>query len=389
MSRKRKLALSGNTVAGGHGAASEGGRSWSEWFAPRKKTIERVKAHELTFILRTLATLVSNGVPLPKAIATLSREDTVAKHRNLLDSLRRKVESGVPFSVALGTFPHLCDQITISQIRLGERSGTLSDTLLHLSENRGKSAELKQMVIKKLAYPVLLVTLGSGLLTFLLMYVVPVFQETYANAHVPLPFITRLLIEVSELVKSYGPYLFGGSILLAVGTKQLRKKPEFALAMDRLLLRVPVMGNLIRDMAILQLMEVLHSLMTAGYNLAEAVRETAGSVGNRAVRKGVNELQLAIHRGERFSKELERHEGMFPPIVSQLVIVGESTGQLTRATKDICEYLRHEIERKTGLMVGALEPILTISLASAIAVVLLAIYLPMFDMVNTISGPSH
>ena len=115
------------------------------------------------------------------------------------------------------------------------------------------------------------------------------------------------------------------------------------------------------------------------------MRETAQSVRNRAVRQGVRDLQVAINRGERFSRELERHEDMFPPIVNQLVIVGESTGQLTRATKDICDYLRHEIERKTSLLVGALEPILTIGLASAIAVVLLAIYLPMFDMVNTIS----
>jgi len=130
---------------------------------------------------------------------------------------------------------------------------------------------------------------------------------------------------------------------------------------------------------------VLQNLMEAGYTLAEALRETADSVGNQFVRKGVRELQSAVQRGEKFSRELERHEHMFPPIVNQLVIVGESTGQLTRATNDICDYLRKEIERKTGMMVGALEPILTISLAGAIAVVLLAIYLPMFDMVGTVS----
>ena len=124
--------------------------------------------------------------------------------------------------------------------------------------------------------------------------------------------------------------------------------------------------------------------MAAGYTLAEALRETAESVGNRAVRGGVKDLQSAVQRGEKFSRELERHEEMFPPIVNQLVLVGENTGQLTRATNDICEYLRKEISRKTSLLVGALEPILTIGLASAIAVVLLAIYLPMFDMVNTI-----
>ena len=383
MSRPKQITSGATAIAKTHNSLELG--QWWHKLSEKKTKSERLKQHELTFILRTLSTLVNNGVSLPKALGTLAREETLAKHHHLLESLRRKVESGVSFSTALSQFPQVCDQLTVSQIRLGERSGTLADTLQHLSENRGKSAELKQTVIKKLAYPCLLITLGSGLLTFLLMYVVPVFEETYASAKVPLPFITRLLIQFSGIVQTFGPYVVGGAILMAAAVQQARKHNEIAIVMDKALLHAPLFGNLIRDMAILQLMEVLHSLMAAGYNLAEAVRETAQSVGNRAVQQGVRNLQIAINRGERFSRELERHEDMFPPIVNQLVIVGESTGQLTRATKDICDYLRHEIERKTSLLVGALEPILTISLASAIAVVLLAIYLPMFDMVNTIS----
>jgi type IV pilus assembly protein PilC len=132
-------------------------------------------------------------------------------------------------------------------------------------------------------------------------------------------------------------------------------------------------------------MDALNTLMTAGFTLAEALRQTSESVDNRAVRRGVRNLMTAVQRGERFSREIERLHDLFPPIVNQLVVVGESTGQLTKATSDICEHLRREIERKTSLMVGALEPILTISLASAIAVILLAIYLPMFDMVNAVA----
>jgi type IV pilus assembly protein PilC len=383
MSRQKRITV--GTAVAGQARQTFDLEAWWQTLTAKDKKSERLKEHELTFILRTLATLVNNGVPLPKALGTLAREDTLAKHRRLLEALRRKVEAGVSFSSALSQFPQVCDQITVSQIRLGERSGTLADTLQHLSENRGKSAELRQAVVKKLAYPCLLITLGSGLLTFLLMYVVPVFEETYANAKVPLPLITRMLIQFSGIVQLIGPYVIGGGILGLTAVKQLRKREEFAVLMDKGLLHIPIIGTWIRDMAVLQLMEVLHSLMAAGYNLAEAVRETAQSVRNRAVRQGVRDLQVAINRGERFSRELERHEDMFPPIVNQLVIVGESTGQLTRATKDICDYLRHEIERKTSLLVGALEPILTIGLASAIAVVLLAIYLPMFDMVNTIS----
>jgi type IV pilus assembly protein PilC len=227
--------------------------------------------------------------------------------------------------------------------------------------------------------------MGSGVITFLLMYVVPVFKETYDKAKVPLPFITQVLIGVGAAAKSYGLFVFGALAITAVAIRQLRKRPEFAYKMDRALLHGPVIGNWFRDVAVLQVMEVLGSLMESGFTLADALGETIPAVNNRAVQQTVRDLQSAIRRGERFSRELERHGDMFPPIVSQLVIVGEQTGKLSGATTHICGHLKREIQRKTNIFVGALEPMLTIALASAVAIILLAIYLPMFDMVNTVS----
>ncbi len=389
MARRKRFTTAAPVASqGGSAAQSKNSGGKGLWYALTKPRNgngnSQLKPQELTFILSNLSTLVGNGVPLPKALTTLAKEDTLAKHRNVLEMLKHKVESGMPFSTAIKQ-SNIVDGLTVNQIRLGERSGTLPDTLKKLSSSRNKTAELRKDVIKKLSYPGLLVVVGSCLITFLLIFVVPVFQETYDDAGVPLPFITELLINVGSFVKQYGWMIVTAVILTVVTIKQLRKRDDFALKMDRFLLRMPLMGNWLRDMAVLQLMEVLQNLMEAGYTLAEALRETADSVGNRFVRKGVRELQSAVQRGEKFSRELERHEKIFPPIVNQLVVVGESTGQLTRATNDICDYLRKEIERKTSMMVGALEPILTISLAAAIAVVLLAIYLPMFDMVGTVS----
>ncbi|NOY30305.1 MAG: type II secretion system F family protein [Planctomycetes bacterium] len=387
MARRKRFSTAGATSAAVTASPQgEGLRGLWEQLSKPRKTNDHLKPDELTHILSTLATLVDNGVSLPKALMTLAKEDSLSRHREVLETIRRKVESGVAFSTAISQFPHMCNKLTVNQIRLGERSGTLAETLKKLSETRNKTAELKKDVIKQLSYPALLIFVGSGLITFLLIYVVPVFQETYDDAGVPLPFITRLLIGVGAFAQAYGLYIAGTIVLTAATIKQLRKRDDLALRMDRALLRVPGLGPWLRDMAVLQLMEVLQNLMEAGYTLAEALRETADSVGNRAVKKGVADLQSAVQRGEKFSREMERHEDMFPPLVNQLVIVGESTGQLTRATNDICEYLRKEIERKTNLMVGVLEPILTISLAAAIGVVLLAIYLPMFDMVSTVSG---
>ncbi|MDC0936125.1 type II secretion system F family protein [Pirellulales bacterium] len=387
MSRRKRYSTAAVANARSTGAAAhprlEKFDLWATLTKPRTAPA-RIKPHETTFILQHLATLVGNGVPLPRAIGTLAKEESLSRHRDLLDSLRRKVEGGVAFSAALSSFPDLCDPITLSQIRVGERSGTLVETLKHLAASQNRMRELKRDIGKKLAYPVLLTTLGSCLVAFLLLYVMPVFQETYNDAGIKLPMITRALIAFGQGARAYLPWLIGTLLLSAVLMKHLRKRDHLAAEMDRRLLSLPVFGKWIRDIAVLQVMDVLSNLMNSGFTLADALTQTADSVTNRAVKRGVRQLQRAVQRGERFSHELENQDQLFPPIVNQLVIVGESTGRLAEATLEICDHLRREVERKTTILVGALEPILTISLAIVIAAILLAIYLPMFDMVKTV-----
>jgi len=350
----------------------------------QRRAATKIKQRDLAFILRNLATLTQNGVSLPKALGTLAEEKAVGRHRDMLLTLRRRLENGESLSVALVQFESTFNATMINQVKTGERSGTLPETLDKIAAHCEQGNELRAEIIRKLAYPVILIVMGSAVITFLLLYVVPVFKETYDKANVPLPLVTQLLIELGEFAKSYGVFLVASVVLTVVVIFQLRKRPEFACKMDRSLLGWPVVGPWLRDIAVLQVMEVLGNLMDAGFTLADALGETAQSVGNRAVRQSVRDLQSAVRRGERFSRELERHGDMFPPIVSQLVIVGEQTGKLTCATTHICAHLQREIQRKTNIFVGTLEPTLTIFLAAAVAVILLSIYLPMFDMVNTI-----
>jgi type II secretory pathway component PulF len=390
MRRARKTSLAGaSAIAVGSIAApsrslpaTTGLRSL---FAGKKSSAQaKLKDRDLVFILRNLSTLTESGVPLPKALATLAEEKALEKHREMLHAIRRHLENGETFSSALCRFGATFDPVMVNQIKVGEHSGILGETLTSIARHCEDRHRLRSEIVRKLAYPVLLVVMGTAVIAFLLTYVIPVFKKTYDDAHVALPFITKLLIAIGAFAQGYGLIIVG---LLAAGVfvvRQLRKRPEFAYKMDAGILRMPVIGHWLRDVAVLQLMEVLGSLMEAGYNLAEALGEAGQAVGNRAIRKSVRDLQGAIRRGEKFSRELERHGETFPPIVSQLVIVGEQTGTLTRATSHIRNHLQREIERKTNIFVGTIEPTLTISLAGAIAAILLAIYLPMFDMVNTI-----
>ena len=392
MRRARKKSLAnvasiavGSSMAGGAARVAAGPTNWwSKLTAARTSGKQKLKDRDLVFILRNLATLTESGVSLPKALGTLAEERALEKHRDMLQSIRRHLENGESFSRALAHYGASFDTVMVNQIKVGEHSGTLGETLTTIARHREESNRLRSEIIRKLAYPVLLIVMGTAVITFLLTYVIPVFEETYENAHVPLPFITRLLIAVGAAAKSYGWMVLGSAAVAALVVQQLRKRPELAYGMDAKILQMPVFGHWLRDIAVLQLMEVLGSLMDAGYTLAEALGEAGKAVRNRAIQQSVRDLQNAVRRGERFSRELERHGDTFPPIVSQLVIVGEQTGTLTRATSHIRDHLQREIERKTNLFVGTIEPTLTISLAAAIAAILLAIYLPMFDMVNTI-----
>jgi type IV pilus assembly protein PilC len=345
----------------------------------------KIPRFALAFILRNLATLVENGVPLPQALATLARERAIRKHAGVLDAIRKSIESGQPFSTALREYPSTFDELMIHQLRVAERAGTLAATLYRLTEQLEKGYKLRTQILRKLAYPMVLMVAGFAAVTFMLMFVIPVFQETYAQSNIPLPMITQAMIAVSETVSSSGWLVPLG---LAVGVlvwNRLRRNRAIALTVDRALLRIPLFGNWLRDLAVLQFMDVLGNLLESGFTIHEALGASSGSVGNLAVRRSVEDLQQAITCGERFSRELDRQGTLFPPVASQLVMIGEKTGKLSKSVNHVREHLHREIDRTTTAIVGVIEPALTISLAVVIGIILLAVYLPMFDMIGAMN----
>ena len=175
-------------------------------------------------------------------------------------------------------------------------------------------------------------------------------------------------------------------VAVVVSWVMARRNPVTRLAIDRYLLKVPLLGDTLKNLAVLQFMEVLGNLMDAGFTIADALQSCAKAITNRAVRQSVEQLRNAILRGERFSAEMEKQGDLFPPIVNQLIIVGEKTGTLPKATHNIRAHLKREVERTLGIMIGSIEPIMTLSMAAAIGCILLAIYLPMFDMIGAMDG---
>lgn len=347
----------------------------------------RMRRRDLVFILSNLATLLENGLSLPRALHTLSRERSLARYATMLESLKRRIENGETFSAAMTAFPTAFPDLMTNQVRVGERSGTLPHTLGRLAQQVEQASDLRQKLLKKMSYPIIVTVAGSGVILFLLTYVVPQFENTYKQARIPLPLVTRFLMAVGNGLLQHGWWVVISLVIAVVAIGKARSNAAFASRMDRFVLRIPLLGSWLRDIAVLQFMEVLGVMMESGFKLVDALAVSGGSVRNMAMRACVDQLRSAVTRGEKLSTELDRHADLFPPVVSQLVIVGEQTGNLSKATGHVRDHLRKQIERQAEWMVGMLEPILTILMALAIGVILLAIYLPMFGMIDAVDGP--
>ena len=346
---------------------------------------QRFKHRDLILLFRNLTTLVENGVSLPHALETVAADKSLKKYKRILGPLSREVKSGVALSVAMKAFPQAFHAMLVNQIRVGERSGTIDDTLVRVTKQIELSEGLKKSIIKKLTYPFILVAAGIGSVTFMLLYVIPTFQKMYEEANATLPAITQWLIAIGDFVRANGVIVVGSLVAFLVVSIVTFRTPSTRVWVDRHSLRIPLLGDWLSKIAILQFMDVLGNLMESGFNLAEALPQAANSVSNRHVRRKILGLSTAIRRGERFSRALEKEGDLFPAVVNQLVIVGERTGRLAIVTRQIRTHLRRDVEASTNRMVGSIEPILTVGLAVVVGGILLAVYLPMFDMI----GQSH
>ncbi len=369
-------------------ATSSGVGGFFQWLHSIQLTPGRkrkaVSPRRLGEVFSHLATLLENGVTLPKAILTVANEPTMRWGRSLLMSLHGAIERGDSFSKALSNQEGVFDEILVQQIRIGERSGNVPQVLRRISDKLETDNDLRGRIVKKLSYPAIVTIAGSGVCAFMILFILPVFEETYRKSKIPLPLPTQILVNVGHFATSYGWIILLTLITLTIAIRQVRKKKALAISMDRKLLRLPLVGPWLVDMAMLQFMDALGTMLESGFHLADALAQCQGTVGNRAVDQAVGSLSRAVRRGERLSREMDRHQQLFPPVVSQLVIVGEQTGNLGPASRQIRDHLKKDIERKTDNFVRVVEPITTILMAVLVGGILLAIYMPMFGMLDLV-----
>lgn len=342
----------------------------------------QMKAKVLTALIRNLVMLLENGLSLPKALATLAEEPSLKKYGWMLNRIRRDLETGSSFSCALKAFPRTFSDVIIGQIEVGEKSGGMVETLRRISSQFERSGDVRKKIMKRLSYPAMIMMAGAGLVVFMMTVVVPEFESVFAESGASLPWITQFVSNSSKFTFDWGWLVVVGIIGFLLLFRQLRKRPGFAEMTDRASLRIPVLGNWIRDYAVLQFIDTTGVMMEAGFVPVDAIESSVSSIRNQAVQKVITEIAGLIRRGERLSTGLARHSEMFPPTVSQLVVIGEQTGNLSKATNGVRAHLREQLESRIDSAVSLIEPALTLALAALIGCIVMAIYMPMFGMLD-------
>ena len=342
----------------------------------------KVKKKDLAQLLRNLSTLVGNGVGLPVAVRTVREDPANKKYAAILDRVAESVATGNTLSASLGQFPGSFPPLLVHQLQVGERAGTLPASLDRVTAQLEQGADLKAFLVKKLSYPALVTVAGTGAVAFMILCVIPTFREMYDENGAVLPGVTRFLIWIGETATAYWWAALAAVAAAAGGAWAAWTNPASRAAIDRACCRLPVLGVWFRNIAVLQFVDVLGNLMEGGFTLADALVPGGRAITNRHVRAKVLRLHEAVRRGERFSAAIDAEGDLFPPIVRQLVIVGERTGRLAPITAQIRKHLRSDVEKYTAAVLGTVEPVLTVTLAAAIGVILLAVYLPMFDLIG-------
>ncbi len=347
---------------------------------PKHGDPTRIKPNQLAEILRLLLMLLENGLSMPKALASLASDQSMKKHAQVLHRLRLNLEAGGSLSSGMELFPRTFTPMQVQQIRIGEQTGALERALDRVCEQMERQAALRKRIIKKISYPILITVAGAGLMIFMCVVVVPEFETVYSGSGVDLPTVTRVVTGTSRFVIRWGWIALPAIALTLTAWVMARSRPRTARKIDAALLRLPLVGPWLRDVAVLQFAEAISSMIECGYKPVDAVRVATNCVRNLEVRGAVDEVQRGVQRGEKLSDELQKHERFFSATLCQLVGVGEQSGEFGKAMRGTCDHLRERLETRIDATVGMLEPTLTITLAAAIGGIVLSIYTPMFHM---------
>jgi len=348
-----------------------------------KKRGGKVKSKVLTIFTRQLATLIEAGLPLMRSLNTLAKQERNPVMRATMAQLATAVESGGTFSEALAQHPRIFDKLYVNMVKAGELGGVLEIVLTRLAEFQEKSQKIKGKVLSAMVYPLVVLVIAGAILTFLLIFIVPKFQQIFKDAlpGVPLPSVTLFVIWCSDtLVERW--YLVVGAIAGVVfGYKAISSTPAGVVFLDQIALRIPVFGDLSSKTAISRFARTLGTLISSGVPILQALNITRDTAGNAVVAAAINKIHDSVKEGESVVGPMEA-SAVFPPMVTSMVQVGEETGQLPDMLVKVADVYEAEVDNVVTGLTSILEPIMIVMLAVIVGTIVIALFMPMVGLIQ-------
>jgi type IV pilus assembly protein PilC len=344
---------------------------------------KKVKQRSIAVFTRQLATMIDAGLPLVQSLEILSSQQENKVFKNVIREIREDVEGGATFAGALKKHPSTFNELYTNLVVAGEEGGILDNILTRLANYIEKSEALKKKVKSALIYPATIVGVAIIVVMILMIFVIPVFETMFKSAGQSLPLPTLIVLTISKLIKKYIIILIPALILLIYVGKKYYQTQNGRAVIDRLLLRLPVFGPLLKKVAVARFSRTLGTLVSSGVPILDGLTIVSRTSGNRTIEAAILNARSSIREGETIAEPLNRSK-IFPPMVIQMISVGESTGALDSMLSKIADFYEEEVDIAVGNLTSLLEPFLMIFLGVVIGGVVISMYLPIFQMASAV-----
>lgn len=341
----------------------------------------RIKTRDIVIFSRQFATMINSGLPLVQCLSILSQQTENLKLKSIVNSVRTDVEGGNTLADSLQKFPKLFSTLFVSMVRAGEAGGILDTIMLRLSEYLEKNDAIVRKIKGAMIYPAVVFTAAIGCVAVLLIFVIPIFAGMFEEMNMQLPLPTQIVVQMSNFLIGYW-WLVGGAVVGGIfGLKAYKKTDKGELVLDTLMLKIPILGDLIRKSSVARFTRTLGTLITSGVSILQGLEVTAKTSGNRVVHDAVMGSRVSIAGGETITKPLKEAE-VFPPMVIQMINVGEQTGGLDAMLIKIADFYEEEVDTAVEALTAALEPVMIVFLGVIVGGMVVSMYLPIFDLIT-------
>jgi type IV pilus assembly protein PilC len=345
----------------------------------------KVKVKEIAIFFRQFSVMIDAGLPLVQCLEILAANQENQAFQKTLTGVRTTVEGGATLANAMRGYPKVFDDLTTNMIEAGETGGILDIILQRLATYVEKAVRLKSAVKSALIYPVAVVGIAGLIVAALLKWVVPIFANLFAGLGVALPLPTRIVIGLSAFIGTFWWVLIAAGVGVVFGLKQIRKHPRGRYYFDKVLLHLPVIGSLLRKIAVGRFTRTLGTLITSGVPILEGLAITARTSGNAVLEEALMKVRKAIEEGRTIVDPL-RECGVFPNMVTQMIGVGEATGAMDSMLQKIADFYEEEVDSATKDMLAMLEPVIIAILGLSVGGIVISLYMPLFAMIGKLAG---